>query len=106
MVDKKTPKDNVVDIFSGENKSTPTPRDDTYKLYMPKDASNDDIDLEGLMDKVKYCDTAWEKVYEITKFIEKVSHHMNMNMDVENFKWLEEDLHEIFLKLVDKKVDL
>lgn len=108
MVDKKTPKNNVVDIFSGRLKS-PEPTDTQWKLYVPPDFNEDDMEqlnLEDLATKVSYCDTQWEKVFEYTKFIEKVSHHMNMNMDVDNFKWLEADLQQIFVKLVDKKVDL
>lgn len=107
MVDKKTPKDNVIDIFSGQRK--PSPTEDQWKLYVPQDFTQDEIDeinLEDLATKIAYCDTQWERVHEITKFIEKVSHHMNMNMDVDNFKWLCEDLQQIFAKLVDKKVDL
>jgi hypothetical protein len=108
MVDKKTPKNNVVDIFSGRLKS-PEPTDMQWQLYVPPDFTEDDmnqIDLEDLATKVSYCDTQWEKIYEYTKFIEKVSHHMNMSMDVDNLKWLEADLLQIFVKLVDKKVDL
>jgi hypothetical protein len=108
MVDKKTPKDNVVDIFSGKLKS-PEPTDTQWKLYVPPDFNEDDMEqlnLEDLATKVSYCDTQWEKIFEYTKFITKVSHHMNMNMDIDNFKWLEADLQQIFVKLVDKKVDL
>lgn len=101
----KTPKDNLIKFPSTkEVKET-----FTMRALTPEDLEeikNDtDLDLNRIVEEIEYVDMAYNKVFEYTKFIEKCSHHMVGSIDARNFRWLEEDLREIFLKLSEKKVD-
>ena len=104
-------KDNLIQFPTNKIKSK-------WKPWSPKDLNVIDISeidpdlkkevevsFDQLSNDIDTCDTSFNKIFEYSKYIQKMSHYMVTELDTDNLTWLEAELREIFLKLSEKKVD-